>query len=157
MKLSARQTYPATPAEVHAMLTDEAFLTQMATEAGAVEQRVVATAARTAVEVAVPSPAEVRTFLGPHLTLVLDTAYGDADADGARSGQLTITVPGAPVTAGAAFRLVPTASGTQLTYDGDLTVNVPLMGRSIEKKAAPEILDALAAQERAGQRWLQGR
>ncbi|MDN5570455.1 MAG: DUF2505 domain-containing protein [Propionibacteriaceae bacterium] len=156
MKLTAHQTYPAPPSAVHTMLTDETFLTQMATEAGAVEQRVVATAARSAVEVSVPAPGGLATFIGPHLSLMMDTNWADAEPDGSRTGQLTITIPGAPVTAGAAIRLSPAASGSELTYDGDLTVNVPLMGPSIEKKAAPELLDALAAQERAGQRWLQG-
>lgn len=154
MKLTARQSYPADPATVHAMLTDEAFLDRAAVEMGAVEHSVAVTADTTTVDAALQAPAPVRAFLGPHLRLRTETTWGLAAGDGSRSGALRITVPGSPVLVRATARLAPAASGTTIEYEGDLDVSVPLLGPAIEQQAAPEVLAALAAQERAGRRWL---
>lgn len=154
MELSACQDYPADPVAVHAMLTDEAFLARAASEQGALEHRVAATASRSALEVVVSAPGEIRRFVGDTLRIVLTTTWSDAAADGSRPGVLTVTVPGAPVTATADVRIEPTASGSTVCYDGTLSVAIPLLGAQIEKRAAPQVLDALAAQERAGRGWL---
>lgn len=89
MKITARQTYPADPIAVHAMLTDEAFLARAASELGAVEHKVAATASRSALAAALPSPSEIRRFIGDTLRIVMDTTWSDAAADGSRSGVLT--------------------------------------------------------------------
>ncbi|WP_300082395.1 DUF2505 domain-containing protein [Propioniciclava sp.] len=157
MKITAAQSYPADPTAVHAMLTDEAFLARAASELGAVEHKVAATPSRSALEAALPAPSEIRRFIGDTLRIVMDTTWSDAAAGGSRDGVLTLTVPGAPMKAVADVRIAPAASGSTVTYDGDLTVSIPLVGGQIEKLAAPEILGALAAQERVGQAWLADR
>ena len=157
MKITAAQSYPADPTAVHAMLTDEAFLARAASELGAVEHKVAATPSRSALEAALPAPSEIRRFIGDTLRIVMDTTWSDAAGDGSRGGVLTLTVPGAPMKAVADVRIAPAASGSTVTYDGDLTVSIPLVGGQVEKMAAPQILDALAAQERVGQAWLADR
>lgn len=154
MQLSHRQEFPAAPERVFAMLTDEDFLRHAATEMGSPDARVAASASRTAIEAIIESPPEVRAFVGPSLPILLDVTWGAAEVDGSRSGAFSMVVTGAPVTVAGATRLQPTASGSELVYDGDLTVKVPLLGARIEREAAPAVLEALDAQARVGRAWL---
>ncbi|MFP5416034.1 MAG: DUF2505 domain-containing protein [Actinomycetes bacterium] len=154
MQFTNRQVFPADPHVVHAMVTDEDFLSHAAVEMGALDARVAADATRSAVHASVEPPAGVRPFVGPRLSIVQEMTWGQAAADGSRDGILSITVAGAPVTMRGTARLEPTASGSTITYDGELTVNVPLVGARIEQAAAPALLEALEAQGRVGRTWL---
>ena len=155
MHLISTQEFPADPHRVHAMLTDETFLAHAAAELGSSEARVAASSARTAVEAADETPAEIKAFVGPTLRIVQEQTWAEAGPDGRRTGTVTITVPGAPVTLVGNAVLAPTAQGSVITYEGDLTVKVPLLGGRIEAQAAPTILEAFDAQGRVGRAWLQ--
>ncbi|MFV0451712.1 MAG: DUF2505 domain-containing protein [Propioniciclava sp.] len=155
MQLTTRQDYAASPDQIHSMLTDERFLSEAATELGAREHRVAATASRSAVRATIEAPTGVRAFLGATLTLTQETTWEGAADDGSRSGTVAITIPGAPVSLAGELSLTKVDSGSSLIYTGELTVQVPLLGARIEQAAAPAILDALAAQERAAHRWLE--
>ncbi|MDO5535234.1 MAG: DUF2505 domain-containing protein [Propionibacteriaceae bacterium] len=154
MQLSSRQEFPAPPADVFAMLTDEEFLRHAAGRMGATQSRVSATDTTTSMEATLLSPAPVRPFLGPTLMVRLALDWGQAEADGSRSGTFQVTVPGTPVNAQGSTHLAPTASGTEVSYEGDLTVKIPLVGARIEREAAPLITKALNAQARVGREWL---
>ena len=93
-------------------------------------------------------------FVGERLAIVQEVRWGPVDADGARSGTFSITVPGKPVTFEGTARLEPTASGSVIDHAGDLSVRIPLLGARIEKEAAPAILEALDVQARVGRAWL---
>ncbi len=154
MQLNHRQEFPAPPERVFAMLTDEDFLRHAAVRMGSPDAKVAASATRTAVEATIDTPPEIKAFVGPRLSILLDVDWGAAAADGSRSGTFSMAVPGTPVTVAGTTGLVPTASGSELVYDGELTVKVPLLGARIEREAAPAILEALDAQARVGQEWL---
>lgn len=154
MQLTSRQDFPADPATVHAMVTDEEFLAHAARRMGSPDARVEATPERSRVEASVESPPEVRSFIGPRLAIVQETTWGAAAPDGSRDGTISITVPGAPVTLVGTVRLAPTASGSTIDYDGDLDVKIPLVGGRVEREAAPAILDSLETQARVGRDWL---
>lgn len=157
MHLISRQEFPADPQRVHAMLTDETFLAHAAAELGSTDARVAATSTRTAVEAAVETPTEIKAFVGPTLRIIQEQTWAEPEPDGRRSGTVTITVPGAPVTLVGSAVLAPTDQGSVLTYEGDLSVKVPLLGGRIEAQAAPTILEAFDAQGRVGRTWLQRR
>ncbi len=154
MELTATHVFAAPPEAVHAMMTDQAFLTHAAAASGAESRGVQATPTRTESTMLVAAPPEVRAFVGSRLTLRQTMEWGPAAPDGSRQGSLAIDVADTPVTVRARTTLRPTASGSRLEYDGHLEVNVPLLGRTIEKQAAPPILAALHAQQRIGADWL---
>ena len=154
MQLISRQDFPAPPASVFAMFTDEAFLRHAAVRLGSPDARVAASGTRTAVEATVESPAEVRAFVGATLRILLEVDWGGAGADGSRTGTFTMSVPGTPVHVAGTTSLGPAASGSELVYDGELTVQVPLIGGRVEQAAAPAILQALDDQARVGREWL---
>lgn len=153
MQFSAHQTYAAPAERVHDLLTDETFLASVATRMGATRHRVAATPGRTAIEATIDSPPDVRSFVGSTLTLTQETVWGDPAPDGSRDGTVSITVDGTPASATGVVHLARGPEGCTLTYDGDLTVRVPLLGPRIEKAAAPAIHEALAAQARAAADW----
>ena len=154
MHLINRQEFPADPARVHAMVTDEAFLAHAAAELGSPDARVAATAARTAVAASIETPPEINAFGGPRLSIVQETTWADAAPDGSRTGTIDLTVAGAPVSVRGTALLAPTPEGSAITYEGDLVVKVPLRGGRIEAAAAPTILEAFEAQGRVGRAWL---
>ena len=154
MELTASHVFAATPEAVHAMMTDHSFLTHAATASGAQSRGVHATPTRTETTLLVSAPPEVRAFVGAHLTLRQTMEWGPAAPDGSRHGSLVIDVADTPVTVRATTRLQPTASGARLDYAGHLNVDVPVLGRVIERQAAAPILAALDSQQRIGAAWL---
>lgn len=154
MELTASHVFAATPEAVHAMMTDVAFLRHAAAAAGAQSRGLHATPSRTETTLLVSAPPEVRVFVGALLTLRQTMEWGPAGDDGSRRGTLTIDVADTPVTVRATTRLQPTASGSRLDYAGHLNVDVPVLGRVIERQASSQILAALDAQQRIGAEWL---
>ena len=53
--------------------------------------------------------------------------------------------------------LAPGGRGATLTYGGELTVRVPVLGSSLARQAAPALLEALDVQQRVGDEYLAGR
>lgn len=153
MQFTVRQSYAAAPGTVHAMLVDEAFLRRTADALRARDVRVASASDRSAVEVTIDAPAEARVFVGSELRLRLHTIWSDAVGD-TRAAAVTIDVLGQPVTVRATAELSAAASGSTLVYEGELKASVPFMATIIEKIAEPEVLAALAAQERVGAAWL---
>ncbi len=154
MHLTSRHELPADPDTAFLMLTDPAFLEQAASASGGTDVRVVTSAARTAVQTSIPSPVPARAFLGPRLALTQAVAWDARNPDGGRTGQVSIDILDVPASAAGTVTLAPAASGSVLIWDGELTVSVPLLGATIERQAAPmivEMLDGLGDQARA---WL---
>jgi len=93
-------------------------------------------------------------FNGPRLHVIEDNAWNEAESDGARSGSLTMTVQGQPVTLRGQLRLAPGGRGTTVALTGELKVAIPLLGRKLEQAAAPAVLAGFHTQQRVGDRWL---
>ncbi len=155
MQLSNVNGFAADPATVHALLTNELFLSEVCLATGAVAHRVAASPTTTAVERTLPSPSAVRRFTGETLTISEASQWGPPAADGSRTGTIRADVLGMPVTLTGELRLQPGGVGTELRYEGTLTVSIPLLGSHLEREAAPALLDALAVQEQVAARWLQ--
>jgi len=51
-------------------------------------------------------------------------------------------------------RLTAGGSGTRVDYSGDLSVNIPFIGKKLEQSAAPAVLDGIGLQQRVGTDWL---
>lgn len=154
MQITATNDFAADVESVHAMLTDEDFLAQVCTASGAARHRVAATAERAAIERELPAPSVVRRFIGDTLTTLEVMEWQPPDADGSRSATLTGSVQGMPVAMNAAVSLRAGGRGAILRYDGDVTVQLPFVGRKLEEQAAPAMLEAIDVQQRVGDEWL---
>jgi len=163
VQVSAQITYPAAPEAVFAMLTDEAFLTQVCVATGAVrhEVGVVVTGggARVTTRRDLPTdqvPDFVRRFVGETLTVVRVDTWAAAGADGSRRGEMAVEIAGAPVRLTGTLSLTPDGAATVEDVDGDLKASVPLVGGKVEKAAEPAIRSGLRKEEQLGKAWLAG-
>lgn len=154
MDISTTADFAADPLAVYTMLTDREFLAAVAQESGAVshEESVVDGTTKTTMEL--PNTPDLAKFAGKTMTVVQEVTWGPATDDGARTGQLSLNIPGQPVSMPGTVTLAPGGRGTLVTVAGDLTVKIPLLGKKIEKAAAPAILEGIGVQQRVGDRWL---
>ena len=154
MDISTGLDFAATPQDVYAMMTDQTYLEEVcvASESSSYDASVNGSSTRSSRTLT--SPESAARFTGPHLTVVEEVQWGEAGADGARTGALTMTVLGQPVRLNGRLRLAPGGRGTTVDLTGELKVAIPLLGRKLEESAAPAVLAGFRTQQRVGDRWL---
>ena len=157
MRINARNDFAADPASTHAMLSDPAFLAEVCVASGDLAHRVDAVPRLSAVERTMRAPSAVKSLLGESLTLLQELRWNDAGPDGSRTGNLVLTVKGMPARAEVAVDLHPGGRGTLIDFDGEFTISVPFVGKSLEGKAAPALTEGFTVQQRVGDRWLSAR
>lgn len=155
MDIESRANYPADPGAVFALLTNRAFLEQVCERTHAREQEVTVDGTNVWISRTLPAPDQARPFTGETLTVVEEVAWSEPQPDGSRSGNVSMTVPGQPVTFRGTYRLL--AQGDQqttLTLNGELKVNVPLLGKKMEQAAEPAVLQSFHTQQELATDWL---
>ena len=154
MDITTRLEFAATPPEVYAMLTDAQYLDEVcrATESSSYDVDVAGSTTTTTRSF--PAPDAVARFVGGTLTVTEQTVWGEAAADGARTGDLEMTVKGQPVSMKGRLALAPSGAGTVVQLTGDLKVAIPLLGRKLEQSSAPAVLAGFSKQQEVGSRWL---
>ncbi|STD06841.1 Protein of uncharacterised function (DUF2505) [Dermatophilus congolensis] len=142
-----------TAEEAGRRLTDEAIYHRGAEHIGAHNADVHITQQEDAFNVeatfALPTtgmPSAAARLAGPTLTVRLTQHWEAATAEGTRTSSVNITAPGTPVTGIGTLNLRPTdPDSCQLELDADITAAVPLFGPSIEKAAAPALVETIRA------------
>ncbi|GAA1435391.1 DUF2505 domain-containing protein [Microlunatus lacustris] len=154
MDITTRLEFAATPPEVYAMLTDAQYLDEVcrATESSSYDVDVAGSTTQTTRSF--PAPDAVARFVGGTLTVTEQTVWGEAAADGARTGNLEMTVKGQPVSMKGQLALAPVGAGTVVELTGDLKVAIPLLGKKLEQSSAPAVLAGFSKQQEVGSRWL---
>lgn len=154
MDITATADFTADPNTVFAMLTDPAFLEEVCVAGHAVNHEITVDGTRTISRRGLPAPDNLKTFTGSVLTIVEDITWGAAAADGSRRGDLVLTVDGQPARMTGTVDLAPHGAGSRVTVNGDLKVSIPLVGKKMEKAAAPAVLEGIRVQEKVGRDWL---
>ncbi|HET7475593.1 MAG TPA: DUF2505 domain-containing protein [Dermatophilaceae bacterium] len=161
MRISATIPYQATPDAVFAMLTDEGFQRRKCERAGALNQVVRITeqdgGALIVTKRTMPTrefPDFVRGMVGETIIVTETANWGAPDADGSRTGTMTVELGGAPVGLSGQLSLRPEGAGSVESVDGDLKARVPLVGGKIESAAAPAIQAAIRVEQEVGTDWL---
>ena len=162
MKKTISMTYPADPQRVATMLSDSDYQRGRIDRFG-LEDATVDVAARGQGFVATiagsvpPSrlPAAAKRFVRSTISFTLAESWGEPADDGARTGDIDITLKGAPVNAGATTAMRPAGeNATEVTIEVDLNVSVPLVGHKIEEKAMSMTDRAVADEEERAAAWL---
>lgn len=94
-------------------------------------------------------PDIAKKFVGSEVTVEEVQSWSAPAEDGSRTGTISLTVPGAPVSMSATTRMSAHGGTTSITVDGDLVAKIPLIGGKLEKAALPYISKVLRAEERA--------
>jgi hypothetical protein len=154
MEIHATNDFAAPVDTVFAMLTDRVFLRAVCLATDPIEHSVTVDGLRTTTRRVMPTPSVVARLAGPRMTVVDEISWQPEAVDGDRRGAAHITVEGMPAELVGTVTLVPGGRGSVLTYDGELTVNIPFLGPSLAKQAAPALLEALEIQQRVGDEFL---
>jgi hypothetical protein len=154
MDITTRIEFAAAPQDVYAMMTDQAYLTEVcqATESRSYEATVAGTTTNTTRTFAAPDA--VARFTGGELTVTEQTVWDGGAADGQRTGELTMTVKGQPVSMRGHISIAAGGPGTVVQLIGDLKVAIPLLGKKLEQSTAPAVLAGFKTQQDVGNRWL---
>lgn len=159
-------TYSASAAEVRAALIDPAFLDVLAETVsrrfnGEVRSREVtndgeAVLARMTVFLPADQLGPARTFLknGVEATIV---QRWEPEAAGVHEGSYELTTNPDKATVRADFTLTDADGGSQRTYDGQVTVKVPLVGGMVEGQAVDRIDSLMGLERRAVEEYLASR
>lgn len=161
MKIDLPMLHAAPPDAVHAMLTDPAFHERKCAATGAVRHRVEVNedGNRTIVRTERQMPTDglpdlLRGFAKDRLVVREAIAWGPAAADGSRVADVDVRIVDQPLRMRGTLTMKPDPRGTAGHLVADLKANVPLIGGTVEKLAAPTILDAIRVEERVGRDWL---
>ena len=154
MDVSTRAEFPASPAEVFAMMTDQGYLEEVCRASDAADYHVSVDGSTTRTRRTLPAPADAARFTGPHLTIDDEVVWGPEEVDGSRTGRVSMTVSGQPVSMRGEMRLAPGGAGTTAELTGELKVAVPILGKKLEQSAAPAVLANFRTQETVGRTWL---
>lgn len=154
MEIHATNDFAASVPEVFAMLTDSVFLRAVCLASDPLEHEVTVDGLRTASRRVMASPSVVSRLAGPTMAIVDEIAWEPDGTGPERRGAAHITVEGMPAELVGTVTLVPSGRGAVLSYDGELTVNVPFLGPGLAKQAAPLLLEALEIQQRVGDEYL---
>ncbi|MDO5722931.1 MAG: DUF2505 domain-containing protein [Flaviflexus sp.] len=135
-------TYPAPPEKVASVLLSEELATARAQEAGAdaPEHTRDGNTARTTVEMTdLPSPINKFISKGASATVVQTLRERGEGYSGEVGVETSL-----PVTVSADLELAPDGAHTRASLTGDLSVNVPFVGKKIEKMVSEKLDDVLA-------------
>lgn len=154
MDISSHLDFAAPPDEVYAMMTDQRYLEEVCVASDSISYHVSAAGSTTQTSRTLPAPDSAARFTGPQLTVNDEIVWGDPSSDGSRSGTVTMTVLGQPVTFKGGIRLSPGGRGSVVDVRGDLKVAIPLLGRKLEEAAAPAVMAGYRTQQEVGDRWL---
>jgi hypothetical protein len=144
--LSAHLTFTADPEAAFALLTDPAYVEEVATATGGRDPEVSVTAtdgggadvsSRRVYPAQVPSYA--KPLVGDTLTIAEVRELGPADADGAREGAFSVGFPGAPLTVSGTLRLAADGATSALDITASIKASVPLVGGKIERFVGEQI------------------
>lgn len=154
MRIHAINDFAADVPTVFGMLTDPVFLRATCLASEPLEHSVSVEGLVTRTRRVMPTPSVVARLAGPTMAVVDQITWQPDDGTGRRAGDALITVEGLPARLVGTVRLEPGGRGAVLDYDGELTVDVPFLGPSLAKQAAPLLLEALEIQQRVGDQLL---
>lgn len=157
MDISTRHHYPASPARVLEMMADELWLAEVARRAGAETWQVSANSERSRVNAAIPAPERARRFTGPNLVFDLQIVWQAPKSDGTVPGSIDVEIEKMPASMRGTGLMRPNGTGTDVDFAAEFTINVPLVGRSLEDAAAPYVRRVIDIQQDVGNDYLAGR
>lgn len=163
MRFESTIDYPADVHTVAAMLADEEFVRRKVAASGALESShdilredgafTVTTRRQMPTD---QVPARFRSLVGQSLDVRLVEAWEAPQADGSRTGTLSLDIVGAPVRVSGRMSLRPAGEGTVQSFAGDVTASIPFFGKPIENAATGAVDKVLAVERSIGLDFLAG-
>lgn len=160
---SATEWFGVPPAEAFALMCDRDFLTYLLENSGGIDAQALVTpgtADGCDIQLDRALPADVPSFakavVGDQLMVRETRSWGAPTSDGSRTGHLTVTFDGAPVSISGDLSLSPEGEGCWLTVSGEVKAAIPLIGGKVEEFARDQLVRFVAREEELAERWLSG-
>jgi hypothetical protein len=99
-------------------------------------------------------PDMVRSFVGESIKVRQIETWGGPDQSGTRRADVQVIIVGQPASMKGTAMLTPAGSGSVETVEGEVTVNVPFLGKKFEPDLVKVIAAALKIEQRAGIEWV---
>lgn len=154
------QTYTASPERVHAMLTDEKFVTFRAENTGAVSSTSSVTAGSEGACTVLSTrvlPANVPSFAAKMIGETLTVTETQTWPALSHAGTATVPVKvefSAPISFTGTMSLAPSSEGAQVTVTGTFKASIPFVGGKVEQLAKETTEKYLAKENKLGTQWL---
>lgn len=160
MKITTQHRYAASPEQVIEMMCDERWLSEVAQQVGATEYQISVADRTSRVTADVTAPQQVQKFIRGTVKIELELTWGELAADKTAHGNITVGLGSAPAKASGSSRLGPAEvkgqPGSVVDYEIDFKITIPIVGKSLEVKAAPFVTDVMAVLQRTGDDYLAG-
>ncbi len=158
MRFRHVNSYAATPAAVHTMLTTPAFREEVSTYQRALDHSVDVTEAGGTTTVVITqtqamegAPAAARKLVGSTVQIVQREGWRSPDR-----ADFAMEIPGKPGHLRGSIELVDNGDGScDEVFSGEVKVNVPLIGGKLEGFIADILTRALRREGRVGVTWLE--
>ena len=158
MKFRHDMTYDAALADVSAMLDDPAYRDEVMKAQGGTRGTFeietdgdITTAVVDQVQPATGLPSFATKLVGSEINIVQREEWSSAEY-----ADLHVTIPGKPGQLVGSISLVEDGGTTTETVEGEITVNIPLVGGKLEKLIADMLRKALRAEENVARGYLAG-
>ncbi|WP_114044608.1 DUF2505 domain-containing protein [Acidipropionibacterium virtanenii] len=154
MDINTTAQFAATPDKVTAMMTDPEWWVDVYRRIGATTSNITPTENGISLDLALPAPHQVQKIVGETLSAHQDLTWQAPAEDGSRQGELVINPKGMPAKAVGHASLAAGGPGSVVTYTGEFTISLPVVGKKLEKVAGPYLTRAFDVQQEAGDDYL---
>lgn len=161
MNIDETYHYPTDPASVYALATTQAFREEVCVAQGSSESEVTIEEQGEGATVTILRTVEgqmpdfIAKFVGDQVQVKQEETWGPAADDGSRTADLRISIIGQPAEmTGTISTSKDSESSTSFRVHGEITVNVPFLGKKIEPEIAKVITEALSTEVELGKQRL---
>ncbi|MGL4831941.1 MAG: DUF2505 domain-containing protein [Propionibacteriaceae bacterium] len=151
MHVSARNEFAASPAEVEALFLTPGFLEELVRAGRPVDSQIRTDDRFSEVSCTQGLPTAVHKFAGATVTFITRATW--TTTEHGRQSEIDVHVPGQPVNIHGLATVSPGGAGTIVDFDGAVTINMPIIGKKMEKEVAPFVSHIFAATQRHGAAW----
>ena len=155
MRITSTLHFTASPSDVAAMLIDPTFAEHVGEEIKAAKVTTAEVDKGMSARFSVGSPDAAARILGPTMVITDTVTWEKPHEDGSRLGFMSFSMEGIPASAEGPLRLKEVEGGSEMVFDADFTVRIPLVGKRIEQMAHQSLTSIIAACEQVGNRWLE--
>lgn len=154
MDINTSARFAATPDEVAAMMIDPEWWVDVYRRVGATTSNISTADSGISLDLALPAPSQVRKIVGETLSAHQDLTWEAPQADGSRKGTLVINPKGMPAKAVGHASLTTDGQLSTVSYTGEFSISIPVVGKKLEGTAGPYITRAFDVQQQAGNDYL---
>ena len=156
MRIRHELSYDATPDEVYTMLADPAFRDQVCDAMDVVSRDVTIDGGADAMTVRIDMvqrtqgvPGFAKKIVGDQTRLVQSERW-----TARRSADLQVQIPGRPGHVAGRITLAQDGARTVETFEGDVSINIPLVGGKLEGLIGKLFVKSMDTEQRVGAAWL---